>query len=94
MTDILRIILGTLLVLFLPGFSVSLAIFDELDMLERILLSIGLSISFLVVVAFGLGGVSMFREITGGYTYQNIYVLLGGVTALGLVLYLGRKWKR
>ncbi|RLI94607.1 MAG: hypothetical protein DRO92_02760 [Candidatus Altiarchaeales archaeon] len=53
--NIIRIIIGLILVLFLPGFALTFALFPkdridrEIDMLERIALSIGLSISVVVL---------------------------------------------
>jgi uncharacterized membrane protein len=53
----LRAAVGFPLVLFLPGYSLVSALFpgrDELDVLERIALSIGLSICVVVFVGLGL----------------------------------------
>ena len=53
----LRAVVGFPLVLFLPGYSLVSALFpgkDELDVLERIALSIGLSICVVVFVGLGL----------------------------------------
>ncbi|MEA3342979.1 MAG: DUF1616 domain-containing protein [archaeon] len=50
--ELLRSVSGLLLVLFIPGFISSYAFFneDEIDKIERIAFSIGLSISFVVLV--------------------------------------------
>ena len=53
----IRAVVGFPLLLFLPGFSLVSALFpreDELDVLERIALSIGLSICVVVFVGLGL----------------------------------------
>jgi uncharacterized membrane protein len=53
----IRAVVGFPLVLFLPGYSLVSALFpgrDELDALERIALSIGLSICVVVFVGLGL----------------------------------------
>jgi uncharacterized membrane protein len=53
----LRIVLGIPLVLFIPGYSLISALFpknDELDGIERIALSIGLSICVVVFIGLAL----------------------------------------
>jgi len=53
----LRIILGFPLILFLPGYSLICALFpkkDEMDVIERIALSIGLSIAVVVIIGLVL----------------------------------------
>ena len=53
----LRAVVGFPLVLFLPGYSLVSALFprkDELDLLERIALSIGLSICIVVFIGLAL----------------------------------------
>lgn len=53
----IRAVVGFPLVLFLPGYSLVSALFpgkDELDMLERIALSIGLSICIVVFIGLAL----------------------------------------
>lgn len=55
--EILRAIIGFLLVLFIPGYAFTWALFpkkDEIDIIERIALSIGLSISTVVLSIFVL----------------------------------------
>ena len=55
--EILRAIVGFLLVMFIPGYAFTFALFpkkDEIDIIERIALSIGLSISTVVLSIFVL----------------------------------------
>jgi uncharacterized membrane protein len=55
--SVLRAVVGFPLVLFLPGYSLVSALFprsDELDAIERIALSIGLSICVVVFIGLGL----------------------------------------
>ncbi len=49
--EVLRAVTGFILVMFLPGYAFSYALFPgkEIDLLERIALSIGLSISLVVL---------------------------------------------
>jgi uncharacterized membrane protein len=53
--EAIKIILGSVFVLFLPGFSLSYALFpkkDEIDWIERIALSFGLSIAVIPLLVF------------------------------------------
>jgi len=55
--EVLRAIVGFLLVMFIPGYAFTFALFpkkDEIDIIERIALSIGLSISTVVLSIFVL----------------------------------------
>ncbi|MEA1924232.1 MAG: DUF1616 domain-containing protein [Candidatus Altiarchaeota archaeon] len=54
--EVLRAVTGFILVLFLPGYAFSYALFPgkEIDLLERIALSIGLSISLVVLSILAL----------------------------------------
>jgi len=54
--EILRIIAGSIFVLFIPGLAWSLVFFgrDEIDVIERIALSFGLSIAIVPLIIFYL----------------------------------------
>lgn len=54
--EIVRIILGSVFVLFLPGFAWSFVFFakEEIDWIERIALSFGLSIALVPLAVFWL----------------------------------------
>jgi len=54
--DALRLVFGTIFVLFLPGFAWSYVFFnkDEIDWIERIALSFGLSIALVPLTVFWL----------------------------------------
>jgi len=54
--EILRIIAGSIFVLFIPGLAWSLVFFgrDEIDVIERIALSFGLSIAIVPLIMFYL----------------------------------------
>ncbi|MCD6092673.1 MAG: DUF1616 domain-containing protein [Candidatus Aenigmarchaeota archaeon] len=57
MLEIFQIIFGSIFVLFLPGFALSWAFFpkkDEVDWIERIALSFGLSIALVPLSVFYL----------------------------------------
>ena len=55
-TEILRIILGAIVVLFIPGYAMTFALFKEreIDKIERITLSFALSIALVPLVLFYL----------------------------------------
>ncbi len=54
--ELLRIIFGSVFILFLPGLAWSFVFFkkDEIDVIERIALSFGLSIALVPLVVFWL----------------------------------------
>lgn len=56
LVEVLRIVLGSFFVLFIPGFAWSFVFFakDEIDAIERIALSFGLSIAIIPLMIFYL----------------------------------------
>ena len=79
---VIRAILGSILVFFLPGFAWSLVFFRQIKVLERILLSIALSI---VVVTFSLLFAN--RLIGTRITGFNSVLILIVVTILPIIAY-------
>ena len=85
-----RVLLGLLLVLFLPGYSLIAALFprrDDLDGIERIALSFGLSIAVVPLIGLGLNYTQ--------YGIRLVPVLLGlslFTILLALVAYIRRAW--
>jgi uncharacterized membrane protein len=60
MISIIRAILGFVVVLFVPGYAATWAFFpkgNEIDGLERLALSIGLSISLVVLTIYAMNAV-------------------------------------
>lgn len=51
---ILQAIIGIILVFFAPGFTWSLIMFKKLSRLERLVLSVGISIALVTLSVFGL----------------------------------------
>lgn len=70
----LRGILGMLLIFFAPGFAWSLIFFKNVNRLERVALSIGLSIALVTLTVFGLN--------------LALDVPINGVTSLVVILVL------
>jgi uncharacterized membrane protein len=70
--DAIRVILGLLFGLFVPGFLIVLIFFDEMKILERFAFSVGFSIIFDVMISvyFGYDQAQALR--TGGLTFSNI----------------------
>jgi len=87
---IIRAILGFILVFFLPGFAWSLVFFKQINVIERVTLSFGLSI---VVVTLGL--LLLDRLIGISITGLNSVLVIVAITVLPvLVYYLNRLVKR
>ena len=59
--DVIRAIVGLVIVLFLPGYAWSRVFFkkDEIDLLERVALSFGLSIAIVPLTVFFLNKLGM-----------------------------------
>ena len=85
-----RILLGLLLVLFLPGYSLIAALFpgkDDLDGIERIALSFGLSIAVVPLLGLALNYTPF------GIRLVPILIVLSIFTvSLAVIAYLRRQW--
>mgnify|MGYP001593716250 CR=1 FL=1 len=79
--DFIKIGLGLLVVVFLPGFLLSFIMLNRLDLVERIVLSIGLSIYIATLISFNLSMVGYIRE-TRGITTENVWISLFGICVL------------
>lgn len=86
---IIRAILGIVLVFFLPGFAWTLVIFKKLNILERSVLSIGLSIA-LVALSILFANYVLNVRISGA----NSVLILVAITLLPLAIYCLRWWMR
>ena len=85
------IIIGIPLALFLPGFFIVKAFFRELDFIERIGLSVILSISVTILTALFLGFNRQMQEFTGGITPVNMLIYLLSITAILACVYVLRR---
>lgn len=86
--EILRVIFGSFFVLFMPGFAWSFVFFakDEIDTIERIALSFGLSIAIIPLVIFYLNyllGVKI--------TLINSTIAILFLTLIPVAIYFGKK---
>ena len=80
--EILRIIFGSIFVLFLPGLVWTFVFFDreEIDVIERVALSFGLSIALVPLVVFYLNyGLGM------KISFENTSLTIIGLTAIGVI---------
>ena len=86
---ILQVIIGLPLVLFIPGFALSYAFFPKkknIDMLERIALSFGLSVAIIPLTVFFMN--KFFKiPIT---VYSSLAVTIG-ITLIGVIVWKKRK---
>lgn len=88
MFELIRIVVGLLLVFFLPGFTLMRLLFprpEELDtemgLLFQVTLGAVMSVVISILVGFILGSPTL-----KGFTEMNIWLVLGGLTLLFFVL--------
>lgn len=82
MIDILRIIVGLPLALFIPGYLMTLLFFDELEALEKIAIGFVLSICVDIALGLFLGYNEHMKDLTGGITAKNLWFYLSFITIL------------
>jgi uncharacterized membrane protein len=73
MIEFIKIILGLIFTLFLPGYLLSLLLFKKLRRIERISLSIGLSIAITVFLGFSLSAVS-YLTFSKAITERSVWI--------------------
>lgn len=83
-TKILMIIIGLLFVLFIPGYLLSLILLKKSDLVERIVLSFGLSVFIVVLLGFFLTLIGNFLDIKG-ITSLSVWTSLIIVCAIFVV---------
>ena len=94
MTDIFQLTLAFIYVLFVPGFAMSLAVFprrNELEITERLALSIGLSLTIVIALGLVLGYAQTLKAATGGITAYSLLFGIGFVTVFFLVIWVLRR---
>src|SRR4030043_2290403 len=85
----IRGIIGFIIVFFVPGFAWTLALFNKIKNVERIALSIGMSIATVTLSVLALN--LFFKvKITGTNALITIFV----ITVIGLGIYLARRFLR
>jgi uncharacterized membrane protein len=90
MSSILQIALAFIVVLVVPGFAASLAFFprlNQLEVTERLAISIGLSITIVVLIGLFLGYAPILISITGGMAPYSLLTALALITIFFLVIW-------
>lgn len=93
MSSILQIALAFIVVLVVPGFVASLAFFPKLNQLEvteRLAISIGLSITIVVFLGLLLGYAPILISTTGGIAQYSFLTALTLVTIFFLIVWVLR----
>jgi len=85
--QILQIIIGLPLALFLPGYLITRIFFKELEELEKIALGFVVSIAVDIFLGLFLGYNKYMKELTGGITALNLWIYLGSITILLLIFW-------
>lgn len=80
--QIIQIIIGLPLALFIPGYLISRIFFNELDELEKIALGFVLSIAIDIFIGLFLGYNKYMKDLTGGITALNLWIYLGSITII------------
>jgi uncharacterized membrane protein len=86
---VLRAIIGCIVVFFLPGFAWTLVIFRNIDILERLALSLGLSIALVTLSVIGLN-LLLDMKINGANALLVIIVL----TVVPAGIYLFKRFRK
>ena len=87
--EIVRAALGFVLVLFVPGYAATWALFpddSEIDMIERIALAVGLSIALVVLIIYVLN-IAVGVKIT----MMNSLLVISAITIISAGAYYQRK---
>ena len=79
---ILRVIMGVIIMFFLPGFAWSLVFFKGLNVFERVILSIGLSVALTSISILALNKILGIR-ISG----VNSLLIIMVITVIPLAIY-------
>jgi len=88
--NILQVIIGLPIVLFIPGYLVTRIFFKELEELEKIAMGFILSIIIDIAVGLFLGYNETMKNFTGGITTPNLWIYLSSITVVLFCIYLIR----
>ena len=90
MSSIIQIALAFIAVLVVPGFAMSLVFFprlNQLEVTERLAISIGLSITILVTLGLLMGYTQSLINLTGGITAYSLLAALTLATIFFLIVW-------
>ena len=85
--QIIQIIIGLPLALFIPGYLIARLLFKELEELEKVAIGFVLSIAIDIIVGLFLGYNEAMKNITGGITSFNLWLYLGSITIILLIIW-------
>ena len=85
--QILQIIIGLPLALFLPGYLITRIFFKEIKELEKVALGFILSIAVDIIIGLFLGYNESMKNLTGGITAFNLWLYLGSLTIILIVIW-------
>ncbi len=85
--NILQVVIGLILALFLPGFLIALIFFKELEALEKVGLAFVFSIMIDIIVGLFLGYNEYMKNLTGGIIARNVWIYLSLITLILLIVY-------
>ncbi len=88
--NVLRIILGILLTLFIPGYLLSLFLIKKIRLFERILISIGLSIIIVSALAVFLTLISIIFGINA-INEISVWLSLAFISIIFMLIFLVQK---
>lgn len=93
MIQIIYIILGSIFVFYLPGFFLSQAIFGkkEIDSIERMALSLALSVSVVPLLMYSL---NFLFKVKINVLNISLVILSVISVSIGIILWRGRKSKK
>jgi uncharacterized membrane protein len=80
--QIIQIIVGLPLALFIPGYLIARIFFNELEELEKVALGFVLSIALDIFLGLFLGYNKYMKDLTGGITALNLWIYLGSITII------------
>ena len=89
--ELLHFIIGMAFLLFIPGYLLGLVLFKKLEILERIALAIGLSISIDLVLGLIFGFNKLAAQITGGISELKIWLGLISISLVSFIIYYKKK---
>ena len=87
-------ILGLLFIFVIPGFLLTQIIFPKEKELEKIVLTVLLSISFYIVLGFVLGFNEFTYKLTGGLSSFNVWLYSIILNIILLIVFLLKHWKK
>jgi uncharacterized membrane protein len=87
--QIIRAILGSILVLFVPGFAWTLVFFKKINILERIALAIGLSVALVTLATVVLNVIFDVKINT-----VNALITITVLTIIAVGIYLFRRFRK